>query len=122
MERHAYICNNCELNLNDHKADRMYAVNDEGKRIMCFHPGEMRRAYAILGDVTDEEFKTRTGVMYPYVCLDCAHEFQMDLERDLKECTNCHSKNFEMVPKMGGKQCPRCKTGIIEEFETGMII
>src|SRR5258706_10697365 len=103
MEKHNYICNNCQLSLNDHISDRMYAIDSEGKRIMCLHPAEEGMAYQILGNVSKEEFSARTGVMYPYICLYCAHEFQLDIKRDINECPNCHSKNFGIVPKMEGK-------------------
>ncbi len=123
MEKNSYSCNKCGLELNDHIADRFYAVNDEGKRIMCFHPSERSRAYSILGkNITEAEFKERTGVMLPYVCLDCAKEFQMDKERDQLQCPFCFSKQYEMVPYMGGKNCPKCKDGIIIKAATGFIV
>lgn len=122
-EKNSYTCNKCGLELNDHISDRFYAINDEGKRIMCHHPLERKRAYEILGkDISEEEFKARTGAMHPYICLDCAKEFQMDKMRDLHQCPFCFSKHYEMVPYMGGKNCPKCKEGIIIKAATGYIV
>jgi DNA-directed RNA polymerase subunit RPC12/RpoP len=122
-EKNSYTCNKCGLELNDHISDRFYAVNNEGKRIMCIHPAERRMAYDILGkNISEEEFNERTGVMLPYVCLDCAKEFQMDKERDQLQCPFCFGKHYEMVPYMGGKNCPRCKDGIIIKAATGLTV
>ncbi len=41
--------------------------------------------------------------------------------KDERKCPKCGSRNVRTVFEMIGKPCPRCKEGIIEEIETGII-
>jgi hypothetical protein len=117
-------------------------------RLPCPHPSEDKYAMEILGvDSRSDLFKSRTGFNSYVVCLDCLYQFEADLRdekvnewrlwygrpsfreafrgkpemKDERRCPKCGSTNVRTVFEMIGEKCPKCKTGIIVEIETGII-
>jgi len=117
-------------------------------RLPCPHPMEYEYAMEILGvDSRSDLFKSKTGFNSYVVCLDCLHQFEADLRdekinewrlwygrpsfreafrgkpemKDERRCPKCGSTNVKTVFEMIGKKCPKCKTGIVVEIETGIV-
>jgi len=100
----------------------MYVTDDNGRRIVCPHPGEMRTVSEVLGkDAPREIIEARTGFNSHCVCLDCLSQFELDMSRDERRCPGCNSSNVKTEREMVGKLCPKCKKGTITEIDTGMI-
>jgi hypothetical protein len=117
-------------------------------RIPCPHPQEHEYASRILGVPPGHPlFKQRTGFNSYAICLDCLHQFEADFRdekvnewrfwygyptlreafrgkpqmKDERKCPRCGSTNVKTVFELVGKPCPRCKIGVIEEIETGIM-
>ena len=100
----------------------MYVTDKKGKRIACYHPGELSTAYQVLGvEVSDEIFKARTGFNSNCVCLDCLKQFVLDILRDERRCSVCDSLNVKTAHEMIGETCPKCRKGTVMEIDTGWI-
>lgn len=115
----------------------MYVEDDEGNRIVCPHPVEYHTVTEVLGENPSEELvRERTGFNSYCICLDCLHKFMADLgdersvwrhyygterEKDKRECPQCSSSKVRTVFELIGEKCPKCKTGTIEEIDTGII-
>lgn len=118
----AYMCTNCGLSLSPGWGGRMYVIDESGERIICGHPGEMATVARVLGDNAPRELiAARTGFHSDCICMDCLHQFKIDMNRDEEKCRRCGSRNIRTVREMIGKTCPKCKTGTIEEVETGIM-
>lgn len=100
----------------------MYVVADDGERIRCPHPGEMRKARAVVGeDASDEEVRERMGFSYHTVCVDCTARFDLDPERDVLRCPECRSSAVELLVELVGYPCPQCGEGTFTAEDTGAI-
>jgi hypothetical protein len=121
-EIYAYRCNICNFYFPCGWGGYMYVTDEKGKRIACYHPGELSTAYQVLGmDVSDEIFKARTGFNSYCVCLDCLKQFELDIRRDERRCSVCDSLNVKTAHEMIGETCPRCGKGTVMEIDTGLI-
>jgi phage FluMu protein Com len=128
-----------------------YSLRSKGLhsiRLRCPHPNEFEYAMRILGvDSRSDLFKSRTGFNSYVVCLECLHQFEADLRdekvnewrlwygrppfeeafrgkpkmKDERRCPKCGSRNVRTAFEMIGEKCPKCKTGIIVEIETGVM-
>ncbi len=115
-------CNKCDFRLPGGWGGIMYVTDDDGKRIICSHPGEMYTVYSVIGqDATHEECMNRTGFLSNCYCSDCLHQFSLDLERDTRVCEKCGSEKVKSIKESVGKRCPKCKDGKITATDTGAI-
>lgn len=62
----------------------------------------------------------RTGFNSQCVCLDCLHQFNLDLNRDDRLCLACYSFRVASVDECVGNSCPQCREGKIEAHWWGM--
>jgi rubredoxin len=133
--------------LNDIR-ERLRASGKRSTRIPCPHPLEKEHAERILGVPSAHQlFKQRTGFNSYAICLDCLHQFEADFRdekvnewrlwygypsfkeafrgepqvKDERRCPRCGSANVKTAFELIGKKCPRCKVGVIEEIETGIM-
>jgi len=94
--------------------------------------------------------KSKIGFNFDCVCLNCLNKFKADVgnaeiieslhkrcydlldgtfkqyympvkPKDDKICPKCGSVNIKTIFELVGQTCPKCKEGIIEEIETGII-
>ena len=133
-----YKCNKCDLSFPSGWGGYFYVIDDNGKRIICPHPGEYIMAEEVLGrDIPDDIFNERTGFNSYCICLDCHRQFELDIgddekaesswryfhgairKRDERLCLNCNSANVKTVLELIGGQCPVCRKGTVEEISTG---
>jgi ribosomal protein S27AE len=127
--------------------ERLESSGLRSMRLPCPHPLEYYYAIRILGDVDRDVFKSRTGFNSYAICLDCQHQFEGDFRdekvnewrfyygcpsfekafrgkpemKDERKCPRCGSSNVKTVFELINQTCPKCRKGIIEEIETGMI-
>ncbi|MHC1611591.1 MAG: hypothetical protein ACXQTW_08405 [Candidatus Methanospirareceae archaeon] len=98
----------------------------------------------------EDLIKSRIGFNFDCVCLDCLNKFEADVgnaeiieslhkrcydlldgtfkryympakPKDDKRCSKCGSANIKTIFELVGQTCPKCKEGIIEEIDTGII-
>lgn len=100
----------------------MYAIADDGERVVCPHPGELQQAREVIGyDASDAEVDERTGFNYHCVCVDCAALFDLDPRRDPVECPECSSRAVTGMLELVDSPCPACGEGMFVEEDTGAI-
>lgn len=100
----------------------MYSIAEDGERVLCPHPGEMKRAREVIGeDASQEEIDRRTGFNTHCFCTHCDTQVDIDLDRDEKACPECGSNAVKTVDELVDKQCPICEDGTIVAEDTGAI-
>lgn len=62
----------------------------------------------------------RSGVFSNMICLDCYETFKLDIRGDEKVCPLCSSNNIAETVDLIGRACPKCKSAVIVERDTGM--
>ena len=134
-----YKCNKCGYSLPSGWGGYMYIIDNSGKRIVCPHPEEMWTVFKVLEENDSMEvIEARTGFNSYCVCLICLRQFELDIGddekaeswryfyratigRDERKCPYCKSPSVKTVFELIGEPCPKCKEGMIEEIETGII-
>lgn len=100
----------------------MYAIADDGERVVCPHPSEKGHAREVVGlDATNEELDERTGFNYYCVCIDCAGIFERDPNRDELVCPDCGSRAVTLMVELVGSPCPSCGNGTFVREDSGGI-
>jgi hypothetical protein len=66
----------------------------------------------------EAEAAKRIGVIHSNICRDCGEVTWLDPHCDAKKCGSCNGENVLPIDDMVGKQCPRCKTGLGQLYET----
>lgn len=115
----------------------IYVINDNGERIFCPHPGEASVVAQVLNIDENTIFgfpwllisdnapinllKERVGFNSDCVCLDCLCQFEQDINRDGRQCLKCGSKKVKTESEIIGEPCPKCKKGMVEMIETGIM-
>ena len=111
---YTFGCSKCDFSLPFGWGGIMYVIDDDGKRIICKHPGEHGTVYSVIGDdATDEEYRARTGFLSDCFCPECLNQFKLDLKRDARACVKCNSTKLKSVKESVGTPCPICADGII---------
>lgn len=115
-------CQSCGLAFPSGWGGYLYAIDDNGKRILCGHPGEFQQ----VNRVTGLEWKAaraagRVGHHSYCLCFDCLAQFELDLDRDVKRCPQCQSLNVKSANGSVGGRCPKCRDGVFSEISTGMM-
>ena len=110
-----YGCSECEFAFPMVLAV-LYAIDDQGERHVCQHPGENMAVSRFTGLSYDEaEAAGRIGYMQHCVCMECLAQFDLDTECDPIVCPRCSSSAVESAVNLLDKQCPSCRKGKIEE-------
>ena len=114
-------CRNCELKFKGRTCGYMYVRADDGKRICCPHPGEYSTVERVTGMDGDEARAIgRVGHISHCMCFQCLHQFELDLDRDMKQCPECKSLDVKSAYGALGCECPQCHTGVLYEHDTGV--
>ena len=115
-------CDHCGLAFPGGWGRYCYAVDSDGKRVVCRHPGEDRDAKKVTGmEWSEAVAAARIGSASHCMCFDCSEQFDLDLDRDEKKCPKCNSLNVRSADGAVGSRCPKCKTGIFREHYTGVM-
>ena len=100
----------------------MLAVAQDGRRVLCLHPGEEGCAERVTGmSITDARRKGLMVTMRDCICFDCCAKFELDLDRDRKTCPRCSSLNVRTSFGSLGAACPACAQGVFVEVVTGIV-
>lgn len=111
-----YSCNECDFELPSGWGGYTYAVDNLGQRVVCPHPGEFHTIHEVTGlGYTEARDAGRVGFAQHCICTECLMQFDLDLERDALACPECSSPQVRSLRELIGKECPRCKVGLIEE-------
>lgn len=143
----SYKCSDCDFCMPSSWEGGMYAVDGEGQRVRCCHPGELATAAEVLGitvaQLEDamryeddpaasaghppparellELVKARVGYEVALVCFDCLATLTLDLKRDGRRCSQCGSSALHSGGSAIGKACPKCRVGVIRARSTGIM-
>jgi len=99
-----------------------YALAEDGRRIDCPHPGEFRRAEEITGMEWEEARAAgRIGFGSYCMCFTCGHQFELDLDRDIKRCPKCAALDVRSARGALACECPHCHSGVFYEESTGLL-
>ena len=118
-----YICNNCHFSLPQGWGGYLYVIDDNGKRIVCPHPDEGRTIRKILGKkATKQMILDQTGYNSDCVCLNCLHQFELDIgddegaEDNNERSVRYYYCKYSMFHSYGTNKrrdqriCPKCKS------------
>ena len=116
-----YKCTNCDFEMPQGWGTYFYAIDPNGIRIRCSHPGEVRKSEEITGlPYREAKKKNLLGVISFCICIDCLNIQELDLDRDPIKCKNCESLNIVSQNKLVGKLCPKCQKGKFQKTSTGL--
>jgi hypothetical protein len=121
-EIHRYKCNIFDFKLPNGWGGTAYVKDNEGDKIPCRHPLEQYTINRVLGfkrffkSVRDK----RIGFEYDCVCLDCLHQFGMDVDKEERKCEVCSSTNIKTVHELKLAPCPKCHQGIVKTKYIGI--
>jgi hypothetical protein len=114
-------CDRCDLALPTGSGGYVYALNTAGERIVCPHPIEWDTAKRVTGlDWHAARSKGLIGHVSYCLCFACTHQFELDVNRDVKQCPHCKSLNVCTANASLGAQCPRCHEGSMVEVPIGV--
>ena len=100
-----YYCTNCDLSFPSGWGSYTYVINSRGQKITCPHPVEIDVAYEVLGkDTSDELIREMMGQNYDCLCLSCLSQFEMDVDKETRDCPCCRSNQVSTVLELGA--CP----------------
>lgn len=136
-----FKCDQCDISLPSGWGGKMYVEDEQGKRIICGHPGEYETVKRVLGnDASTELIQSRIGFISYCICLDCLHQFKADLgdgwreqgywlymylgvcektrggerkSKDERQCPACQSGNVKTILELVDRSCPKCRIGTI---------
>lgn len=132
-----FICDNCNFSISVWEGGTIYVTDPNGKRINCPHPGESYKIAQVL-NIPEEEimgfpyFRVSNPDLYPLlnewvgvltkcVCMGCAKVKSLDIEKDSKICSSCHSESYVPADNLAGETCPKCHSGVFQFEDPGVI-
>ncbi len=99
----------------------MYALADDGQRVRCPHPYEYSTVEKVTGMDGDEARASgRVGYSSYCMCFSCGHQFELDLDRDSKQCPKCAALEVRSAKGALACECPHCHAGVFYEHDTGV--
>ena len=114
-------CDRCDLRLPTGAGGYAYVLDPSGNRVTCPHPLEMDTVERVTGlDWDSARKKGLIGHMSYCLCFACTHQFELDVERDVKQCPKCSSLEVRTASASLGAQCPDCHTGSLVEEAIGI--
>lgn len=88
------------------------------ERVTCSHPTEELMVRRVIGeDYSDEKRDERVGYISHCVCRDCVSKFNVDIERDGRQCPDCGSSRVRTLVELVDEECPNCSEGTFIEGE-----
>lgn len=119
-------CQSCGFSVENWDDGNPYVESPDGKRHYFYHPGEEEQLEGIMGgilghfpsrDEINEVLKTSSGNESTYLCTGCLKLSQRDPERDEVTCQHCGCGDLVETGKLGGRPCPSCKSGKMDQGE-----
>lgn len=116
-----FKCNRCDFAFPSGWGGYTYAIDGEGRRVVCGHPGESQAVSRVTGlSWVDAEAAGRVGRAWYCACFDCCAQFDLDLDRDIKQCPQCRSLRVKSAYGAIALPCPKCRLGQIVKERTGV--
>ena len=110
-----YWCSNCDVSLPDGGPFGLYVLCENGeRRHIGPEPDAVMVQEATGLDYWSAYHRGLVGQTHSCICMACARQLTLDLERDVKRCEACGSLEVRTVHGAVGATCPSCKTGTIE--------
>jgi phage FluMu protein Com len=114
-------CDKCDLHSPTDAGGYMYALSSTGERVVCPHPAEQATVERVTGfSWYTARTKGLLGHVSHCLCFECAHQFDIDVERDVKRCPKCGSLVVRTVNASMGAQCPKCHAGTLTVDAVGV--
>src|SRR5262245_47038726 len=118
-EIYHFRCTRCDFAFPKGWGGYTYALDAQGRRVVCPHPDEMQMVFQVTGvGWSEAQAAGRLGHASHCVCFDCAEQFDLDLDRDVKQCPKCGSLQVRSAYGSIGCPCPKCKAGRVEQVAT----
>lgn len=115
-------CSSCEVAFDAGWGGYTYATAPDGKRVVCPHPSEFHRAEEVTGlNWSEAHARGLIGFSSYCLCFECHTFFELDLDRDIKQCPRCASLQVRSARGAVGAACPVCHKGKFVEVPTGMM-
>ena len=118
-----FTCDKCGFSIDAWDDGNPYIKDPEGVYHYFHHPGREFQAFRIVQNIVGHE-PTQDEVYYwirehggnrsDMICLECGHQFKMDLEREDGKCPECGSDHVVDLNDLEGRRCPKCKAGKFE--------
>lgn len=127
-------CNKCEFSAEGWDGD-MYVADDNGNKILTSHSVDENEISQVLGIEKEmaiewlcgrgeqlppqiyELLEARVGVLCTCICIDCLHQFIMDVNKETRKCPQCGGTEVKMLAELKNSPCPKCKVGIMNPSE-----
>lgn len=107
-------CDRCGFRLPSGWGGVTYAVDVNGARVTCPHPGEFHTIFQVTGmRYAAATTAGRVGFGSDCVCTTCLEQFRLDLDRDRRACLKCGSTAVRSVREAIDQECPKCRSGVI---------
>lgn len=109
-----HVCTRCGLELPPGWGAFLYVTAAGGERIAC-PPSLEEQTIARVANMTFAQALEagRLGYQTQCICLGCARQFPLDLDRDAMRCPDCPAAQVITAAELIGGVCPRCRSGII---------
>ncbi len=115
----AYRCDHCGFAFPTGWRGYQYFTRASGERVAAPH-GDAREAQEIMGlTMRQAEAQGRIGFLSHCLCFDCLAQFDLDVDRDVKQCPECESLKVRSARGSVGVLCPACGVGRFGEHNTG---
>lgn len=125
---HGFRCPACGFTLDESNGGFLYVTNDNGERVSLKGAKEKEAIARILlneefsfcpddanlSQTTIDILEERVGYMSACLCMNCFHQFGLDLRKDEVECPGCRSDQVRTFLTMLYKPCPKCRSGLME--------
>lgn len=93
-----YRCSSCSFKIVAWSDGNPYYLDELGNKIYAYHP--------------DEKHDLCIGNDVPNICSSCAAEVQIDSRFPSRTCPQCAALALVELTELGGRQCPKCKSGM----------
>jgi len=113
-------CNNCQFAFpSDSFGGQFFIILDSGEQVILKDASITDDAKELTGiPLRELEILGRVGYLSDCVCLECTHQFSVDLDRNVKQCPQCESLRVMSARGAVGQLCPSCGNGKILQSDT----
>ena len=125
---HGFRCPICGFTLDESNGGFLYVRNDTGARVPLKDKKEqeaiahilLNKEFSLCTDGANHPGETidileeRVGYMSACLCVNCLHQFGLDLIKDEIECPDCRSGQVRTFLEILYTPCPKCRSGRME--------
>jgi hypothetical protein len=113
-----YGCDHCRLAFPTGWGGYSYFTRESGERVPVPH-ADPKTVKAVTGlTARQAAAEGRQGFASHCLCFNCLAQFDVDVDRDVKQCPKCRSLIVRTARGSVGLLCPACKVGQFREINT----